>query len=111
MEFQVAIIGLVSAVVVALISTVGNILSNRFQNEKTIAVVQTRLDMSQESYKENNKAIHAEISELRSEMKKYNNLQERMVRAELDAQAQWRKIDDHDEMLRRLMMDNDRKEV
>ena len=80
-------VSLISAVLVAVITSIATVLSSKSSNDRTQAVLDERLNNYHQS-------VTAQVEELSSRVEKHNGLIERMVIQEMNTEAQWKRIDE-----------------
>lgn len=78
---------IVTSVLTGLIAAIATIFNSHMQNDKTQAVIQANLDNYRES-------TDAKIDSLSAHVEKHNGLIERMVKQEMNTEAQWKRIDE-----------------
>lgn len=78
---------LVASVLTGLIAAIATICNSRMQNDKTQAILRVNL----ENYRE---STDSKIESLSARVEKHNGLIERMVKQEMNTEAQWKRIDE-----------------
>lgn len=78
---------IIASVLTGLIAAIATIFNSRMQNDKTQAIIQVNLDNYRES-------TDAKIDSLSAHVEKHNGLIERMVKQEMNTEAQWKRIDE-----------------
>ncbi len=78
---------LIASVLTGLIAAIATICNSRMQNDKTQAILRVNLEHYRES-------TDSKIESLSARVEKHNGLVERMVKQEMNTEAQWKRIDE-----------------